>query len=480
MTTTSQGAAAAATRPDLPELPDLPDLPAGFSWGAATAAYQIEGAVDEDGRGPSIWDTFCRRPGAVDDGTSGSVACDSYHRWREDVDLLAGLGVDAYRFSVAWPRVMPAGRGAVNRRGLDYYDRLVDALCGHGIRPFVTLYHWDLPQALEDEGGWRVRDTAEWFAEYAAAVAGVLGDRVQDWITLNEPYCSSMVGYAEGRHAPGAAEGHGALAAAHHLLLGHGRAVAAVRSAAGPRARVGIALNLSPAVPASDTEANRAAADRQDLMLNRQFTDPVLGGAYPSGFERLYAGVSDLSFRRDGDLAVISTPLDFLGVNYYYRVHVADAPYEQPDPALRSAFDIGVRQLRPDGLPTTDLGWPVEPQGLFDTLTGLADRYPGLPAVYVTENGCADLRDGPEPDPERISFVAGHLAAAARAAAVDDRLDLRGYFYWSLIDNFEWARGYGPRFGLAHVDYGTGSRTPKASYHWLRDRLRAWRERTST
>ncbi|MEW2543174.1 GH1 family beta-glucosidase [Micromonospora chalcea] len=453
MTTTSQGAAAAATRPHLPE---LPDLPAGFIWGAATAAYQIEGAVDEDGRGPSIWDTFCRRPGAVDDGTSGSVACDSYHRWREDVDLLAGLGVDAYRFSVAWPRVMPAGRGAVNRRGLDYYDRLVDALCGHGIRPFVTLYHWDLPQALEDEGGWRVRDTAEWFAEYAAAVAGVLGDRVQDWITLNEPYCSSMVGYAEGRHAPGTAEGHGALAAAHHLLLGHGRAVAAVRSAAGPRARVGITLNLSPAVPASDTEADRAAADRQDLMLNRQFTDPVLGGAYPPGFERLYAGVSDLSFRRDGDLAVISTPLDFLGVNYYYRVHVADAPYEQPDPALRSAFDIGVRQLRPDGLPTTDLGWPVEPQGLFDTLTGLADRYPGLPAVYVTENGCADLRDGPEPDPERISFVAGHLAAAARAAAVDDRLDLRGYFYWSLIDKLELARGYGPRLGLSHVDYGTG------------------------
>ncbi|MGC9671306.1 GH1 family beta-glucosidase [Planosporangium sp. 12N6] len=473
MTTTSDDTTAATAA-------DLPDLPAGFIWGTATAAYQIEGAVDVDGRGPSIWDTFCRRPGAIADGTSGAVACDSYHRWRDDVDLLAGLGVDAYRFSVAWPRVMPAGQGPVNRPGLDYYDRLVDALCEQGIRPFITLYHWDLPQALEDEGGWRTRDTAERFADYAAVVAGALGDRVHDWITLNEPYCSSMVGYAEGRHAPGATEGHTALAAAHHLLLGHGKAVAAVRSAVGPRSRVGITLNLSPAVPFGDTAADRAAADRQDLMLNRQFTDPVLGGAYPAGFERLYAGVSDLSFRRDGDLAVISAPLDFLGVNYYYRVHVADAPYEQPDPALRSAFDIGVAHLRPDGLPTTDLGWPVEPQGLFDTLTGLADRYPGLPAVYVTENGCADLRGGPEPDPDRIAFMAAHLAAAARAAATDDRLDLRGYFYWSLIDNFEWARGYGARFGLAHVDYTTGVRTPKVSYHWLRDRVRAWRERTGT
>ena len=458
---------------------DLPDLPAGFVWGAATAAYQIEGAVGEDGRGDSIWDAFCRRPGAVADASSGEVACDSYHRWREDVNLLAGLGLDAYRFSVAWPRVLPAGRGAVNRAGLDYYDRLVDALCERGIRPFVTLYHWDLPQALEDEGGWRARDTAERFAEYAGLVAGALHDRVQDWITLNEPYCSSIVGYAEGRHAPGATEGHGALAAAHHLLLGHGRAVDAIRAAAGSQARVGITLNLSPAVPATDSDADRAAAHRLDLMLNRQFTDPVLGGAYPPGFEQLYAGVSDMSFRRDGDLEAISAPLDFLGVNYYYRLYAAAAPYAQPDPALRSAADIGVRQVQPEGVPTTGLGWPIEPEGLFDTLAGLADRHPGLPPVYVTENGCAELRESPEPDPERIAFIAGHLAAAARAATVADRLDLRGYFYWSLIDNFEWARGYGPRFGLAHVDYATGVRTPRASYHWLRDRLRAWRERTA-
>ncbi|WIN00836.1 GH1 family beta-glucosidase [Actinoplanes oblitus] len=444
-------------------------MPDGFVWGAATAAYQIEGAVAEDGRGASIWDTFTRRPGAVADGTSGEVACDSYHRWRDDVDLLEKLGVDAYRFSVAWPRVLPAGHGTVNRAGLDYYDRLVDALCERGIRPFVTLYHWDLPQALEDAGGWRVRDTADHFADYAAVVAGRLGDRVQDWITLNEPYVSSMVGYAEGRHAPGATEGHGALAAAHHLLVGHGGAVRALR-AARAGARIGITLNLSPAVPATGSAADRAAAHRMDLMLNRQFTDPVLGRTYPDGFAELYAGVSDLSFRRDGDLELIGAPLDFLGVNYYYRIHAADAPRERDDPARRSAFDIGVRSVTREGVPVTDLGWPIEPHGLYETLTGLAQRYPDLPPVYVTENGIAQLRDDPDADPERIAFVAGHLAAAARAAA-DAPVDLRGYFYWSLLDNFEWARGYGPRFGLVHVDYPTGTRTPRASYHWLRERL---------
>ncbi|BCY10759.1 GH1 family beta-glucosidase [Actinoplanes sp. L3-i22] len=448
---------------------DLPEMPAGFVWGAATAAYQIEGAVAEDGRGDSIWDTFCRRPGVIAGGGSGAVACDSYHRWRDDVDLLDGLGVDAYRFSVAWPRVLPAGHGAVNRAGLDHYDRLVDALCERGIRPFVTLYHWDLPQALEDEGGWRSRDTAERFADYAAVVAGRLGDRAGDWITLNEPYVSAIAGYAEGRHAPGAREGHGALAAAHHLLVGHGLAVEALRSVR-PQARVGITLNLSPAVPATATAADEAAANRMDLLLNRQFTDPVLGGTYPDGFERLYAGVSDLSFRRPGDLELIGAPLDFLGVNYYYRIHAADVPYEQSDPVKRTANDIGVRSAPRPGVPLTDLGWPIEPQGLYDTLTGLAGRYPGLPPVYVTENGVAEVRDDPGADPARIRFVAEHLAAAARAVT-DAGVDLRGYFYWSLIDNFEWARGYGPRFGLAHVDYSTGTRTPRASYHWLREQL---------
>ncbi|GAA2481820.1 GH1 family beta-glucosidase [Winogradskya humida] len=438
-----------------------------FVWGAATAAYQIEGGVAEDGRGESIWDTFCRRPGAIADGTSGEVAADSYHRWLDDVELLDGLGVGAYRFSVAWPRVMP--NGAVNKPGLDYYDRIVDALCERGIRPFVTLYHWDLPQELEDNGGWRVRETADRFADYATVVAERLGDRVKDWITLNEPYCSSIVGYAEGRHAPGATEGHGALAAAHHLLIAHGKATTAIRTVR-PEARVGITLNLSPAVPANDTPIDRAAAARMDLLVNRQFTDPVLGGAYPDGFEKLFSGVSDLSFRRDGDLDVIAAPLDFLGVNYYYRIHATDAPYDQPDPGLRSASDIGVRSVPRDGVPTTDLGWPIEPQGLYDTLTGLADRYPGLPPIYVTENGVAQLREDLDPDPARIDFITAHLAAATRAAA-DAPIDLRGYFYWSLIDNFEWARGYGPRFGLVHVDYPTGKRTPRASYEWLRRQL---------
>lgn len=440
----------------------LPHMPAEFVWGAATAAYQIEGAVTEDGRGESIWDVFTRRPEALG---SGEVACDSYHRWPEDVALLDDLGVDAYRFSIAWPRVVPAGRGDVNKPGLDYYDRLVDALCERGIRPFVTLYHWDLPQALEDEGGWRSRDTARHFADYAAVVAARLGDRVQDWITLNEPYCSSIVGYAEGRHAPGATEGHGALAAAHHLLLGHGLAVAALR-AERPTVRAGITLNFSPAVPATDTDADRAAAARMDLLLNRQFTEPVLGGSYPDGFAELYRGVSDLSFRHDGDLATISAPLDFLGVNYYYRIHAADAPFDQLDPALRTACDIGVRSVARSGVPVTDLGWPIEPRGLHDTLAGLAARFPDLPPVYVTENGVATVREDPGPDPERITFIADHVTAATSAG-----VDLRGYFYWSLLDNFEWARGYAPRFGLVHIDYPTGTRTPRASYHWLRDQL---------
>lgn len=453
----------------------LPQFGSGFVWGVATAAYQIEGAVDVDGRGPSIWDTFCRQPGAIADGSSGDVATDHYHRWPEDVALLSDLGVDAYRFSIAWPRILPAGSGRVEQRGLDFYRRLTDALVERGIRPFVTLYHWDLPQALEDRGGWRHRDTARHFADYAAVVVDALGDRVGDWITLNEPYCSSIVGYAEGRHAPGAREGHGALAAAHHLLLGHGLAIEALRAGApaGADTRVGITLNMSPAVPAGDAPAELAAAARQDLVVNRQFTDPVLAGAYPDGLEALYAGVSDFSFRHDGDLSVIAAPLDFLGVNYYYRIHTHDAPFAEPEPGRRTAIDIGVRSSVPEGVATTDLGWPIEPEGLTATLTGLVRRYPRLPPVYLTENGRAELDPGPRPDPERITFVAEHLAALRDA--VDAGVDVRGYFYWSLIDNFEWARGYPPRFGLVHVDYPTGTRTPKASYHWWRDELRRCR-----
>jgi beta-glucosidase len=441
-------------------------FPERFVWGTATASYQIEGAVHADGRGPSIWDTFSHTPGKVARGENGDEACDHYHRWPEDLDLIAGAGFGAYRFSIAWPRVQPTGSGPANQPGLDFYRRLVDGLRDRGITPFITLYHWDLPQALEDAGGWRSRETAARFAEYAAIVAGALADADPYWITLNEPFCSAINGYAEGRHAPGAREGHGALAAAHHLLLGHGLSVPALRAAGG--AGVGITLNLSPAVPATDAEADLAAADRQDLLLDRLFTDPVLAGRYPDGAEQLWGQDSDFSFRHDDDLAVISAPLDFLGVNYYFRAYVRDAP--RPEPGARSANQIGVARANPSDVDITQLGWPIEPVGLYETLASLRQRYPDLPPVYITENGCAWPDEAGVPDQPRIDFIEGHLAELARAMA--DGVDVRGYFHWSLLDNFEWALGYEPRFGLVHVDYATQIRTPKASYGWLRDALR--------
>jgi beta-glucosidase len=449
----------------LPAEPN-PSLPSDFVWGAATAAYQIEGAVNEDGRGPSIWDTFSHAPGRVVNGETGDVACDHYHRWPADLDLLTGAGLTGYRFSVAWPRIQPTGAGRVESRGLEFYRRLAGGLRERGIAPFVTLYHWDLPQALEDRGGWRSRDTALRFADYAEIVAGALSEFGPTWITLNEPYCSAITGYAEGRHAPGLREGHGALAAAHHLLLAHGLAVARLRHArtCDGGAGVGITLNLSPAVAASDAVEDLAAADRQDLLMNRLFTDPVLGGRYPVGAEALWGADTDFSFRRDGDLATIGEPLDFLGVNYYYRSHVRAAARPEPP---RSAFDIGVSPVALSDVDMTGMGWPVEPAGLYATLTGLRERFPSLPPVYVTENGVAYPDEVGVPDDRRIAFVGSHLDALAQARA--DGVDVRGYFYWSLLDNFEWARGYAPRFGLVHVDYPTQTRTPKASYHWLRD-----------
>jgi beta-glucosidase len=452
--------------PGRPHGGDMTHHPESFVWGVATSAYQIEGAVAEDGRGPSIWDTFSHVPGKTAGGETGDIACDHYHRLDEDLDALADLGVDAYRFSVAWPRVQPTGSGPVNRKGLDFYRRIGDGLRERGIAPFVTLYHWDLPQALEDLGGWRSRDTAARFAEYAAIVADAIGDTTHSWITLNEPYCSAITSYAEGRHAPGAQEGHGALAAAHHLLLGHGWATAALRQA-GP-APVGITLNMSPAVPVSPDPSDLAAAARQDLLVNKLFTDPVLGGVYPALAREVFGDITDFSFLRDGDLDVISAPLDFLGVNYYYRIHVRDVRVEEPA-AQRSAYRIGVASSTPEHLPKSMLGWPIEPVGLYDTLAGLRERHPELPPVYITENGIAD--DGRLDDTERIDFIGSHLAAVDRAMA--DGVDVRGYFYWSMWDNFEWARGYAPRFGLVHVDYATGRRTPKSSYHWLRERLAA-------
>jgi beta-galactosidase len=428
-------------------------------WGAASAAYQIEGAPDADGKGPSIWDVFTHRPGRIRDGHTGDVACDHYHRWPEDVALLAGLGATAYRFSVSWPRVLPSGRGAVNPRGLDFYDRLVDALCAHGIAPVLTLYHWDLPQALEDEGGWLDRDTAARFADYADVVAARLADRVELWITLNEPFVHMAYGYALGTHAPGRALLTGALPVAHHQLLGHGLAVQALRARSARR--VLLTNNCTPVWPASRSAADLAAADAYDALHNRLFNDPVLLGRYPD-LSAYGTALDDVV--RDGDLRIIAQPLDGLGVNYYNPTRIA-APAEPGLPFT----DVPIT-----GCPTTAFGWPVVPDGLRELLVGLRDRYgPALPPVYVTENGCSQPDEPDEhgviDDLARIAYLDGHLRAldAARAAGVD----VRGYFVWSLTDNFEWAEGYHQRFGLVHVDFATQRRTPKASYHWYRDEI---------
>ncbi|WP_447007849.1 GH1 family beta-glucosidase [Saccharothrix isguenensis] len=441
------------------------DFPRGFRWGVATSAYQIEGGVDADGRGPSIWDAFGAVPGAVAGGDTGAVACDHYHRVPEDLALLGELGVDAYRFSVSWPRILPTGAGRIEQRGLDFYSRLVDGLLERGVEPFLTLYHWDLPQALEELGGWRSRDTALRFAEYAKVVHDALGDRVSKWTTFNEPYVSSIVGYGEGRHAPGAREGHGSLAAAHHLMVAHGLAVNAMRGSQGHE--FGIVLNQSPSTPVTQSEADVAAARRHDVLLRRQFTEPLFAARYPDDYEETFAGVTDLSFRQDGDLELISTPLDYVGINYYYRQHVADAPYRDPDPATRTSIDVGIDTSRLPDVPRTAMNWPVEPEGMTQTLVGLKDLYPDLPPVYVTENGCVYPDNPGFVDQERIDYLRSHLAAAHDA--VKAGVDLRGYFVWSFLDNFEWAHGYKHRFGLVHVDYETLVRTPRASFHWYRD-----------
>jgi beta-glucosidase len=454
-----------------PETTTAELLPPGFELGVAMASYQIEGAISEDGRGRSIWDTFSHTPGKVARGDTGDVACDHYHRYREDVALMADLGVDAYRLSVAWPRVQPDGRGAVNSAGVDFYSRLVDELLAAGVTPLVTLYHWDLPQTLEDEGGWRNRDTAQRFADYALALQERLGDRVRRWITLNEPFCSSVLGYGTGRHAPGVQDAGAALASAHHLLLGHGLAVNAMREA-DPDATYGITLNLEPVSPLTDRHVDVAAARRSLTLSNLLFTEPVLSGTYPEEARSIWAGSSDFSFLRDGDLALTSVPLDFLGVNYYFPARVRDVPHQEPDPALRRIDDIGVATpLLPDD-EVTEMGWPIDADGIRRLMLWLHETYPGLPPVIVTENGRASddvVEDGKVEDYDRIHYVAGHLRALAQA--VDEGVDIRGYFVWTLLDNFEWAAGYAKRFGLVHVDYETQERVPKASYAWYRDLL---------
>ena len=451
----------------------MPQLPASFTWGASTAAYQIEGAAHEDGKGDSIWDAFSRRPDAIRDGHTGDTACDHYHRFPEDVALMKGLGLDAYRFSVSWPRILPTGAGAVNKAGLDFYDRLVDELLAAGITPTPTLFHWDLPQALEQENGWLNRDTAHRFAEYAAVTADRLGDRVKRWITLNEPFVHMAYGYAFGLHAPGRALMLDALPVAHHQLLAHGLAVAELRRRGAEE--VLIANNCTPVRVVGDTAEDRRAAEAYDTLHNRLFNDPLLLGRYP---DLSAYGVADPSWGglvRDGDLAAISAPLDGLGLNYYNPTWIK-AP-ETPDAVL--PFDL-LEPLDPaEPYLRTAFGWPVVPDGLTELLVGTRERYgDALPPLWITENGCSQpdaLVDGTVDDRARIDFLRDHIDAVA--AAVARGVDVRGYFTWSLLDNFEWAEGYHQRFGLVHVDFETQARTPKASYAWYRDRIAEHRRR---
>ncbi len=425
------------------------------------SAYQVEGAVTTDGRGESIWDRFSATPGKIVNGDSGAVACDSYHRYREDVKLVKELGLNAFRFSIAWPRIFPEGRGRPNGAGLDFYDRLVDELLASGVEPFVTLYHWDLPQALEERGGWPVRETAEVFAEYVDVVSDRLGDRVRHWITQCEPWVVSWLGYGLGEHAPGRKSEADALAAAHHVLLGHGLAAEVIRRRSA-EARVGITIDLVAFHPLTDSAADLAAVTRSDGFRNRWILDPVLRGRYPQDMLEAYAPI--LPDIREGDLEKIAAPLDFLGINYYTRTVV------RADPGGGSPVTVDAGDVE-----RTEMGWEVYPDGLHELLVRLRDDYE-LPPLYVTENGAAyadQRQNGTVHDPNRISYVDRHLAAIRRA--LDDGVPVRGYFLWSLLDNFEWAFGYSRRFGIVYVDYETLERVPKASYHWYKDVIAASR-----
>ncbi|MGW5421852.1 GH1 family beta-glucosidase [Streptomyces sp. NPDC003943] len=450
-------------------------FPPEFLWGAATAAYQIEGAVAEDGRTPSIWDTFSHTPGKVFQGHTGDVAVDHYHRFREDVALMSELGLNAYRFSVSWSRVQPTGRGPAIQKGLDFYRQLVDELLAAGIEPALTLYHWDLPQELEDAGGWPERATAERFAEYAALVADALGDRVSRWTTLNEPWCSAFLGYGSGVHAPGRTEPVAALRAAHHLNLGHGLAVQALRAALPAGAKLAVSLNLHEVRPLTASPADREAARRIDTVGNQVWLGPMLEGRYPRELFADTARLTDWGFVRDGDEATAGQPLDWLGINYYTPTVVSRVGEgevkPQDDGHGDSAFspwpgadDVAFHQA--DG-ERTAMGWPVDPSGLRDLLTRLSVRYPGLPLV-VSENGAAyedeAAADGSVHDPERAAYVHAHLEAVH--GAIEAGADVQGYFLWSLLDNFEWAYGYAKRFGAVRVDYDTLRRTPKSSARW--------------
>ncbi len=430
------------------------EFPQDFIWGAATASYQIEGAWDEDGKGESIWDRFSHTPGKVQDGDTGDVGCDHYHHWREDVALMQELGLKAYRFSIAWPRILPKGRGEINQAGIDFYSNLVDALLEAGIEPWVTLYHWDLPQVLEDEGGWTVRSTVDAFLEYTEAISHALGDRVKNWITLNEPWVSAFIGYKEGEHAPGLTDMNAAVAASHHLLLAHGKAVPITRANAAD-AKVGITLNLGVHQPASPSIADRKLTTWVDGYINRFFLDPLVGRGYPQDILDSYG--TPLDFVLSGDMETIAVPIDFLGINYYTRGIVRDEKAEENLPiTLRRGSEI------------TEMDWEVYPQGLYKLLGRLHFDYE-FPAIYVTENGAAfpdEVIDGQVDDPERLSYIKRHLAVAHDAIKIG--VPLKGYFAWSLMDNFEWAYGYSKRFGMVYVDYETLERIPKSSAKWYK------------
>ncbi|MBB5872557.1 beta-glucosidase [Allocatelliglobosispora scoriae] len=444
-------------------------FPEGFRWGVATASYQIEGASAEDGRTPSIWDTFARTPGKVYRGHTGDIACDHYHRYPEDVAIMRDLGVQTYRFSTAWPRVKPDGTGPTNQRGLDFYDRLTDALLAAGIDPMVTLYHWDLPQVLEDRGGWTNRETAYHFADYAAAVHARLGDRVRTWTTLNEPWCSAFLGYSSGDHAPGRTETPASFRAAHHLLLGHGLAVQALR--AGGAREVSITVNLTHATPLDPSSSHDVdAATIVDGLHNRIFLDPLLRGRYPTDMLALTARFAGLDHIRPGDDAIIAAPIDLLGVNYYVPTILAAKVGTAPSTQFPGTEGV---VFVPQDRPTTAMDWPIDASGLRDLLLRLGRDYPETP-LMITENGAAfyDVVDGDRVnDADRIDFLRSHLLAAHEAIAAG--VNLQGYLAWSLLDNFEWAYGYDKRFGLVHVDYTTQRRIPKESAHWFKEVIAA-------
>lgn len=450
-------------------------FPPDFLWGSATASYQIEGGVREGGRTPSIWDTFSHTPGRVLAGDTGDVACDHFHRWPEDLELMSQLGLGAYRFSVSWSRVQPTGRGPAAQAGLDFYRAVVDGLLERGITPVLTLYHWDLPQELEDAGGWPVRETAERYADYARLVGEALGDRVSLWTTLNEPFCSAMLGYGSGVHAPGRTEPEAMLRAAHHLNLAHGLGAQALRSVLPAGAEVSLTVNPGVIRPRTDSPADVDAARRIDALHTRIFTHPTLHGGYPEDLVRDTARVTDWSFVRPGDTDTIRQPLDSLGINYY-TTNVVSAAVEGEEVARNDGHGssahspwVGSEDVVFHQVPgrRTDMDWLIDPSGLTELLLRFHREAPGLP-LYVTENGAAfdDKPDatGAVHDPERIAYLHGHLSAIHEAR--EQGADVRGYFLWSLLDNFEWAYGYSKRFGMVYVDFETLQRTPKASARW--------------